>query len=83
MYVTALTDFQSTFYSDKLQNHKWENAMTIDQHSWGYRRDANFGSYLSIENLVGNLVSTVRYQFALRNYAIDTEELSYFHRRLC
>jgi alpha-L-fucosidase len=22
-----------------LQDHKWENAMTLDKRSWGYRRD--------------------------------------------
>ena len=39
---------------------KWENAMTIDRHSWGFRRDANLKDYLSIEELIGQLVSTVR-----------------------
>ncbi|XP_014681614.1 PREDICTED: alpha-L-fucosidase-like [Priapulus caudatus] len=42
-----------------LQNHKWENCMTIDKHSWGYRRDAKLEDYMTIEELIENLASTV------------------------
>ncbi|MGH0131110.1 UNVERIFIED_CONTAM: hypothetical protein FKN15_009752 [Acipenser sinensis] len=35
-----------------LLSHKWENCMTIDQKSWGYRRDAVLSDYLTIEQLV-------------------------------
>ncbi|CAN8021386.1 unnamed protein product [Ixodes persulcatus] len=42
-----------------LLKHKWENAMTIDKHSWGYRRNANLSDYLSIEKLIEELASTV------------------------
>ena len=44
-----------------LQAHKWENAMTIDRSSWGYRREATITDYLSIQELISELVSTVRY----------------------
>ncbi|CAG9862294.1 unnamed protein product [Phyllotreta striolata] len=54
------------FYSCKdrynpgtLQKHKWENAMTIDKQSWGFRRNAKLSDYYTIEELIKELVSTV------------------------
>ncbi|VDI82404.1 alpha-L-fucosidase [Mytilus galloprovincialis] len=43
----------------KLQKHKWENAMTIDKFSWGYRRNARLEDYLTIEDLLKQFISTV------------------------
>lgn len=43
----------------KLQNHKWENAMTVDKTSWGFRRNADIYDYLTIEELLYQLASTV------------------------
>ena len=34
--------------------------MTIDRRSWGFRRETNLKDYLSIEELIKQLVSTVR-----------------------
>jgi alpha-L-fucosidase len=42
-----------------LQAHKWENCLTIDAHSWGYRRNANFSDMLTIDELLYQLASTV------------------------
>ncbi|XP_047475307.1 alpha-L-fucosidase-like [Penaeus chinensis] len=42
-----------------LQNHKWENAMTLDRHSWGYRREAGASDYLSFRELVTELAETI------------------------
>ncbi|XP_012938975.1 alpha-L-fucosidase isoform X1 [Aplysia californica] len=39
--------------------HKWENAMTIDGHSWGFRRNADLSDYLSIEELLQTFVKTI------------------------
>jgi len=50
---------QDRFNPGKLQKTKWENAMTVDRRSWGFRRDANLKDYLSIEELITQLVTTV------------------------
>nr|CAB3247398.1 alpha-L-fucosidase-like [Phallusia mammillata] len=42
-----------------IQPHKWENCMTVDKKSWGYRRDAKLEDYLTIEELLSTLASTI------------------------
>ena len=44
----------------KLQKHKWENCMTIDKKSWGFRRNAPLSDYLTINELITELAETVR-----------------------
>ncbi|KZC12089.1 Alpha-L-fucosidase [Dufourea novaeangliae] len=42
-----------------LQSHKWENCMTVDRKSWGFRRDASLSEYFTLQELVKELVVTV------------------------
>lgn len=42
-----------------LQNHKWENAMTIDRYSWGHRANAKLEDFLTSKELIKELVITV------------------------
>lgn len=35
-----------------LQKRKWENAMTIDKKSWGYRANARLDEFLTTEQLI-------------------------------
>jgi len=42
-----------------LQPHKWENAMTIDRHSWGHRHNAKLDDFLTSKQLIQELVVTV------------------------
>jgi len=50
---------QDKYNPGKILPHKWENAMTLDKSSWGYRRNADVGSYISPQELIRQLVSTV------------------------
>nr|CAB3247389.1 alpha-L-fucosidase-like [Phallusia mammillata] len=50
---------QDRYNPGKLQNHKWENCMTIDRRSWGYRRDALLDDYLTIEEILRTFTSTI------------------------
>lgn len=50
---------QDRYNPGVLQPHKWENAMTIDRQSWGYRVDAKLKDYLSSKELISELASTV------------------------
>ncbi|KAK3103948.1 hypothetical protein FSP39_023148 [Pinctada imbricata] len=45
----------------RLQDRKWENAMTIDRKSWGYRREAKLEDFLTIKELLYQVISTVSY----------------------
>ena len=52
--------FLYNLFIDKLQNHKWENAFTVDKRSWGFRREAVLSDFLTIEEILEQIVSTVR-----------------------
>ena len=42
------------------QNRKFENAMTIDKYSWGFRRNARLEDYLTMDELIHTFIITVR-----------------------
>lgn len=42
-----------------LQRRKWENAMTLDKLSWGYRRNAKLQDFITIDELIETFVTTI------------------------
>ena len=42
-----------------LMNHKWESCMTMDQQSWGYRRNMDLTDVLTIDQLIATLAQVV------------------------
>jgi alpha-L-fucosidase len=50
---------QDRYNPGVLQPHKWENAMTLDKESWGFRRNANYSSYLTTHELLQTLAETI------------------------
>ena len=41
--------------------HKWENAFTLDKDSWGFDRNSSDSGYLTPDELLQEVVSTVAY----------------------
>ncbi|KAK6176151.1 hypothetical protein SNE40_014490 [Patella caerulea] len=50
---------EDRFQPGVLQKRKWENAMTIDRASWGFRRDASLNGYLTTQDIIATFVETV------------------------
>ncbi|XP_046572693.1 alpha-L-fucosidase-like [Haliotis rubra] len=42
-----------------LQPRKFENAMTIDKKSWGFRRNADLAAYLNMEEILATFAETI------------------------
>jgi hypothetical protein len=51
------------FLIGKLQKRKWENAMTLDRVSWGFRRDASLADFYTMEELLELVIHTIRFAF--------------------
>ncbi|KAF2884222.1 hypothetical protein ILUMI_21957 [Ignelater luminosus] len=49
------------FLPGELPSHKWENAMTIDKHSWGYRRNSQLKDYFTTHELLVTMARTISY----------------------
>ena len=45
----------------KLMPHKWENAFTLDKGSWGFNRNATESDYMTSDELLREVVTTVAY----------------------
>jgi alpha-L-fucosidase len=56
-YVTCNDRYQP----GKLVEKKWENALTIDDDSWGFDRNKTGAEYLSVEYFVHELIETVAF----------------------
>ena len=60
--LVVLNRFLHVHYlsSGILKKHKWEDAMTVDKKSWGYRRNTVLSDFLTMDDLTSILASTVR-----------------------
>jgi alpha-L-fucosidase len=50
---------QDRYNPGHLLPHKWENAMTIQRSSWGLIRNTNISGYLTINEILTELITTV------------------------
>ncbi|CAH8680514.1 unnamed protein product [Schistosoma rodhaini] len=49
------------FHPGKLVKHKWENCMTLDCCSWGFRREITLDKILTPEQLISEVIETVTF----------------------
>lgn len=52
-------NFADRFNPGVLLGHKWENAFTIDERSWGHRDNAKYEDFMTSEEIIKEIVSTV------------------------
>ncbi|CAG2105966.1 unnamed protein product, partial [Medioppia subpectinata] len=50
---------QDRYNPGVIQNRKFENAMSLDRNSWGFRRDVQLDAYLNMWDLIEQLTKTV------------------------
>jgi len=50
---------QDRYNPGTLKKHKWENAFTLDKTSWGHRFDTKLSDYMTSEELIAEIVTTV------------------------
>lgn len=74
-------------FKGSLQNHKWENAFTVDRKSWGFRKTMSLNDTLTTKELLHQVVSTVSCGGKLKTYIslltnITLYMLIYLHVKL-
>ncbi|OQR71929.1 putative alpha-L-fucosidase-like [Tropilaelaps mercedesae] len=52
-------NYADRFDPGKLKPHKWENAMTLDKVSWGYRREMTIDDVYTLQELLELLAKTI------------------------
>ncbi|KAM7359161.1 alpha-L-fucosidase [Cochliomyia hominivorax] len=50
---------QDRFNPGVLKSHKWENAFTLDKQSWGQRYDVTLKDFMTSEDVIQELVTTI------------------------
>ena len=50
------------YHPEVTQSRKWEFAMTLDNFSWGYRRNSKFSELLTTQDLISSIVSSVAFR---------------------
>ncbi|BES97784.1 alpha-l-fucosidase [Nesidiocoris tenuis] len=50
---------QDRYNPGVLQLHKWENVLTIDKKTWGFNRASNLQDYMTAQELIDQIASTV------------------------
>uniref|UniRef100_A0A1B6D5J4 Putative alpha-L-fucosidase n=2 Tax=Clastoptera arizonana TaxID=38151 RepID=A0A1B6D5J4_9HEMI len=52
---------QDRYFPGKLLSRKWENAMTLDKTSWGFRRNAKLEDFFTNYELISLLAQTISF----------------------
>ncbi|CAF4099094.1 unnamed protein product, partial [Rotaria sordida] len=47
------------YHPGHLVTHKWENCFTIDKNSWGFIRTSGINDYLTIQEILSEIITTV------------------------
>uniref|UniRef100_A0A8C4QII4 alpha-L-fucosidase n=1 Tax=Eptatretus burgeri TaxID=7764 RepID=A0A8C4QII4_EPTBU len=47
------------FNPGTLQHHKWESCMSVDKHSWGYRRNMDYFDMMTPSEVIAGLMKSV------------------------
>lgn len=53
-------NYADRYNPGELKYHKWENAMTLDKSSWGYRRNMSSDDVYSLHELLIVMAETIR-----------------------